>query len=179
MVSWRFVELLTWEIFVPNRLSVILMGSSSKTISQSGVWWISASPDTDLCGSSKLRSSCSGRSSSSSLLSPVETERRKEITDVKGVPSAQWREFYTVLRGQDHIERNSLLNCRGWKKRSNWSTECLLYAENFLTCYLMLATAFMWTNIIILLSQMWRDFLGGLEVKNPPLNAGDVGSILG
>ena len=54
-----------------------------------------------------------------------------------------------------------------------------MYAENFLTCYLMLATAFMWTNIIILLSQMWRDFLGGLEVKNPPLNAGDVGSILG
>ena len=43
----------------------------------------------------------------------------------------------------------------------------------------MLATAFMWTNIIILLSQMWRDFTGGLLVRNPPLNAGDVGSILG
>ena len=108
MVSWRFVELLTWDIFVPNLLSLSLPGSSSKTISQSGVWWISVSPDTDLCGSSKLRSSCPGHSSSSSLPSPVETERRKEaITDVEGVPSAQWREFYIVLRGQDRIERIS------------------------------------------------------------------------
>lgn len=70
VVSRRFVKLLTWEIFVPNLLSLSLPGSSSKTISQSGVWWISGSPTTDLCRSSKLRSSCSRNSSSSSLLSP-------------------------------------------------------------------------------------------------------------
>ena len=118
MVSWRFVELLTWEIFVLNLLSLSLPGSSSKTISQSGVWWISASPDTDLCGSSKLRSSCSGHSSSSSLPSPVEREmRREEITEVDGVSSAQWREFYTVLKGQDHIERNSSFSIAEARKK--------------------------------------------------------------
>jgi hypothetical protein len=89
------------------------------------------------------------------------------------------RVLHCSERARPYRENIMFLNCRGWKKRSNWSTECLLYAENFLTCYLMLATAFMWTNIIILLSQMWRDFPGGLVVKNPPLNAGDVGSVLG